>query len=353
MNWTLHPISEFAAHASRWAALNAQTLRSPCLRAEFVQALIANFGGGHERLALCTGADGELIAAAVVTQTGPGRWQSFHPSQATLCLWLQREQVPLAALSAALLRALPQPVLFFALLHLDPALLPRPRDGGALASVDYIPTPRLAVDGDFEPYWAARGKNLRQNVRKQLNRMDKEGVQVQCTRLDSPDGVREGVQLYSELESAGWKAELGSAVTPGGAQHRFYQQALEALARAGGDAMVYTLRYGDDIVAVDLCIKSFGTCVILKTTYDERITKTSPALLLRHAYFQELFAAPDVRIVEFYGRVMDWHTKWTDDIRTMYHLNVYRNAAFAKLHSTVRSVARAGRAAPAPAEAAG
>ena len=245
------------------------------------------------------------------------------------------------------MRALPQPAVFISLLHLDPALVSRPVDDGPVACIDYIPTPRLAVDGDFEAYWAARGKNLRQNVRKQHNRMEKDGVPVRHTRLDTPQGVRDGVQSYSELESAGWKAELGSAVTPGGAQHRFYRQALEELARAGSDAMVYTLHYGDALVAVDLCIKSFGTCVILKTTYDERITKTSPALLLRHAYFKELFEAQDVHTVEFYGRVMDWHTKWTDDIRTMYHLNVYRSGAFAKIHSALRSLSGSARAAAA------
>jgi hypothetical protein len=30
--------------------------------------------------------------------------------------------------------------------------------------------------------------------------------------------------------------------------------------------------------------------------------------------------------VEFYGPLMEWHTRWTDRARDIYHVNFYRNA---------------------------
>ncbi|MCP5368587.1 MAG: GNAT family N-acetyltransferase, partial [Hyphomicrobiales bacterium] len=38
------------------------------------------------------------------------------------------------------------------------------------------------------------------------------------------------------------------------------------------------------------------------------------------------------RVIEFYGPVKDWHTKWTDETRTMYHANYYRHGALKALH---------------------
>lgn len=35
---------------------------------------------------------------------------------------------------------------------------------------------------------------------------------------------------------------------------------------------------------------------------------------------------------EFYGRLMDWHTKWSDEIRTLYHVTAFRWAAAQRLY---------------------
>jgi hypothetical protein len=57
--------------------------------------------------------------------------------------------------------------------------------------------------------------------------------------------------------------------------------------------------------------------------------------LLNHHVFRTLFEEKLHRI-EFYGALMDWHTNWTDEIRTMYHLNCYRWPLLASIHDVVR-----------------
>lgn len=49
--------------------------------------------------------------------------------------------------------------------------------------------------------------------------------------------------------------------------------------------------------------------------------RTKPALLMRQNYFAPLFDARAVARIEFYGKVMDWHTQWSSEIRRMYHVN--------------------------------
>jgi hypothetical protein len=145
----------------------------------------------------------------------------------------------------------------------------------------------------------------------------------------SPSEAAAAVAEYSKLESAGWKVETGTAVRSDDAQGRFYKQLLEAHC-AQGHGRIYRFWLGGRVVAMDLCIDNGSTLVILKTTYDEAITNLSPALLMREEYFRELFGT-GIRRIEFYGRVMDWHTKWTAETRTLYHINCYRSRLIAAL----------------------
>jgi hypothetical protein len=78
------------------------------------------------------------------------------------------------------------------------------------------------------------------------------------------------------------------------------------------------------VVAVDLCIESASVHVLLKTTYDESIKGLSPSSLLRQDAYRHVFEEGRVRSIEFYGRVMEWTCRWTDQKRTLYHINSYR-----------------------------
>jgi hypothetical protein len=135
--------------------------------------------------------------------------------------------------------------------------------------------------------------------------------------------MAQAVEDYGRLESAGWKAAGGTAVSPDNAQGRFYRTMLEAFCRAGR-GRVYRYWFGERVVAIDLCIEGGGALVILKTTYDESIKTISPASLMRQEAFRSLFDERRLTRIEFYGRLMEWHTRWTNDVRTMYHVNYFR-----------------------------
>jgi hypothetical protein len=64
--------------------------------------------------------------------------------------------------------------------------------------------------------------------------------------------------------------------------------------------------------------------VILKTAYDESYKSVSPSTLMRHQQFQLLFEEQKFRRIEFFGKVMEWHTRWTTTSRTIYHATAYR-----------------------------
>jgi CelD/BcsL family acetyltransferase involved in cellulose biosynthesis len=348
MNWRVAPATTFGAHASRWTALH-ETCGAPSLLAHaFVAPLIEQFGSGRELLAWCE-REGELLAMAVVAPVGRGSWATFQPAQAPVGLWLQRSGQDMEQLAQGLMRALPGFPLVLGLTQLDPLLLPRPADAPAMHSLDYIDTARVTIEGDFDTYWNARGKNLRANLKKQRARLAKDGLVPRLDICRDPDEVAAAVADYGRLESSGWKAGCGTAVHASNAQGRYYRAMLEAFC-ARGAGSIYRYYFGDQLVATDLCVEDADSIVVLKTSYDESVPNSlSPTLLMREEATRRLFEEGRFRRLEFYGRVMEWHLRWTDEVRTMYHVNCYRWPGLRRLHMLLESRARRKQAAhPSP-----
>lgn len=292
---------------------------------------IKHLGEGNEKIAVC-GAESDPDAIAVVAPAKLGAWATFQASQSPLGALTQRPGLDTGDLCKSILSALPMSCQILSLTQQDPEIAPRPETHSTLSTLDYIDTARITVDKVFDDYWASRGKNLRHNMKRQRNRLGREEVELRLETLTAPDQMRAGVQHYGELESKGWKAEQGTAVHLDNEQGRFYAELLEQYAQTG-NARIYNFYYDDVLSAVDLCIHNDDALIILKTTYDESINTSSPALLMRREYFPAIFDNKEVGRIEFYGKVMEWHTKWSDEIRTMYHVNAYRNSMVAKLHN--------------------
>jgi hypothetical protein len=149
--------------------------------------------------------------------------------------------------------------------------------------------------------------------------------------------VAAAVADYGRLESAGWKAGGGTAVDAANAQGQFYRGMLEGFCRRGAGS-IYRYWFNDQLVAMDLCIEDARQIIVLKTTYDETVPgNLSPTLLMREEAVRQLFDAQRFERLEFYGKVMEWHTRWTDEVRTLYHVNHYRWPVLGRLHAQWQS----------------
>jgi CelD/BcsL family acetyltransferase involved in cellulose biosynthesis len=352
MTWTFDSAADPAAlvaFAERWRQLHARTGASILLDWDFVAPLLAEFGSGSELLATCA-RDGQTLAAAIVVPSRHGAWTTFQPPQAPLGLWLQDRGQPLEPLLRDLLRRLPGLPLVFGLTQMDPLLSARPRDGGCIGTLDYIATAHVELAGSFDDYWNARGKNLRSNLKKQRNRLERDGVATRLQVSRDAQDVAQAMADYGRLESTGWKGEHGTAVHADDAQGRYYRAMLASLCRRG-QASIYRYWFDERVVAMDLCVEDGDVLIVLKTSYDESVPSSlSPTLLMREEAMRGLFEAGRIRRVEFYGRVMEWHLRWTGQVRTMYHVNYYRWPGLRRLHALLEARTRARPRAQAPTE---
>jgi CelD/BcsL family acetyltransferase involved in cellulose biosynthesis len=329
MSWSFQPACEFSRYATQWDSLAAASGDVPFLHSGFVRPLLSEFATGDEKLAILEGAGGAQ-AMTLIRPKGRGVWETYQPSQLPLGPWVQAEGAHLPSLVRGLLHRLPGFAIQVGMTQLDPRLFARPPDEPGLATLDYIDTAWIPVTGSFEEYWDARGKNLRTNLRKQRRKLESDGVAVRFDVVTRQADVAEAIEQYGSLESAGWKATLGTAIDAKNAQGRFYRAVLENFCAAGA-GRIYRCWLGDHIVAMDLCIESRQMLVVLKTTYDQSLKSFSPASLLREEEMRAIFQERKISDVEFYGKVMDWHTQWSKDVRTLYHLNCFRWAWMARI----------------------
>ena len=322
MKWTLFPITQFQQLASTWNALNDDAGGLPFLHSRFILPLCDAFGTGNLSIALCESTQGPL-AMGLLCRSGPMYWETFQPSQLPVGAWVMRSEQDFEHLLATLARSLPGVALGIGVTQQDPDCVRRPMESSTLHTLDYIATARVPVTGSFDDYWNLRGKNLRHNMKRQRAKLVQDGVAMRLEVLTRAEDVAPAIEDYGRLESLGWKVAGGTAISADNSQGRFYRAMLEAFCRAG-KGRIYRYRFGERVVAVDLCIEGGGALVILKTTYDESLKTISPAFLMRQEAFRKLFEEGQIRRIEFYGRVMEWHTKWSNDVRTMYHVTYYR-----------------------------
>lgn len=322
MNWSVYPADALQEHGAEWDTINDAASNLPILDSRFFRFLLEVSGTGNALLAICRD-EKKAVAAGIFRRTKWGVWQTFQPSQAPLGAWVQRPSLSAGELLESLGVALPGFWLLIGLTQLDPEIISKPVSQGSVRVLDYNRTARLTISGSLEDYWTARGKNLRKNLKRQRNRLAREELRTRLEHVLDVKDVGEAVDDYGVLESKGWKASEGTAMHPTNPQGRFYRGLLEDSC-SRGEGSVFRYFYNDELVASDICLNRDGVLILLKTTYDEKQTTTSPSLLMREEIISELFQRGTIDRIEFYGRVMEWHTKWTTEFRELYHLNYFR-----------------------------
>jgi CelD/BcsL family acetyltransferase involved in cellulose biosynthesis len=339
MTWKIFPISRFSELAAQWDDLQRLCSDLPFLESLFLAPLLKEFSSGREVLAVDI-RGGAWHCAAILAPTRKGAWETFQPSQLPLGAWVGPQDSMASPHWAeeidGLCGALPGFSLSVGLTQLDSRYHPRPAEASARRSMDYIDTAWVEVNQSFDDYWEHRGKNLKQNCRKQRNKLETDGIAAVLECVTTPHDVAQAMVDYGSLEGAGWKAANGTAVLPGNAQGRFYRAMLENFCQQDR-ARIYRYRFNDKVVSMDLCITSGTTIVILKTAYDESYKTVSPSSLMRQDEFQALFSEKNFKRIEFYGKVMEWHTRWTDNARSIYHLTSYRWGLVQRLHRKLAS----------------
>jgi hypothetical protein len=341
MTWHFRSaLHAFDQHRKHWDALNVERGGHVLLDSLFVDCLLCHFADDDVLVGI---EDSVLGGMAILKKKAAGMWETFQPSQAPLGLvTLNQSGRPEDAL-ASLLRSLPGYALQVSIMHQDPDYFLFSAGNGQshFEKLDYIRTARILLQGTFDEYWQSREGRLRKNNDRLRRRMAEKGLRLDFVTIRESSNVADAIREYGLLESKGWKAREGTAVTAENVQGRFYRDLLERFC-AQGDGAIYQLRIDGRVVASDICLTRNGTMVLLKTAYDEEWSVYSPAFLMREDVMRQLYAERRINTYEFYGPLMDYQLRWTDQVRTLYHLTCFRHPVLRPLKNFVKRVRRSG-----------
>ena len=349
MTWTLHPAAEaFDRHREAWDALNRASGNHVLLDAGFVAMLIRHFG--HAGVKLAVSRDPARPGLMLIERGRGGFWSTFQPSQAPLGLALLGSRQDVCGQMQGLIRALPGYALGLAVLQQDPEFTCFGELRAGVAGdpraevVDYIRTGRLTVSGSFEDYWAARDRRWARDLARQRRRVAERGARLELQVSRDPAEVPDGVREYGGLEQAGWKGAEGTAIAPDNAQGAFYREALEYFC-GRNEGVIYRLHLDGRTVAANLSVERDAMLIVLKITYDEAIPSLSPGHLLEEDMLRAVFREGRIKVEEYYGPFKTWQARWTDEVRTVYHVNFYRSAGIARARRMVKQAAERFRGA--------
>lgn len=333
-------ITSFRQHQQAWNELNALNGDHVLHDAETVQLQLQHLADQPVLLARQTNASS--AAMLLLVQAGPGRWTSFQPSQQPIGHALFASRSGIEGQLVSLVRHLPGYALLLGVTRQDPdaSLLP-PGDGPAwLHSIRYEQTGRVVLQPDFASYWKQRPEDLRTGVARRQRRLQREGHRWRFVVLDRPDQVEAGIHAYGLLEGSGWKARIGTSVDAGNRQGNYYTALLKAHCQRA-EGTIYQLMLDDQLVASQICVGRGPMSVSLKIAYDEQFRRDGPGYELQARIIEHLHQRPGVEVIEFYGRATEgWTSKWTDDLRWMFHLNIYRHALVRQALDALRRIRR-------------
>ncbi len=322
MSWEFLPAaSAFASHAVDWDRLNDALYGGhPYFDSRFVGPLLKYFAQGGERLCLYR-EQGVVRGALILQPRGHGRWVTFRPAQARVTPILVAD----AALLQGLLKALPGFAWCLELHAVDPRYAPSFAPVRAESVLlDHATTIGVEPGNEFAEYWQRRPKDLRDDIRRHVNDLEREALGAELSSERGAEAVADGVGRFGELESAGRTGEAGTAVSSDNVQGRFYAEVMANFA-AAGQAEVCELTVAGQLAASRLLLGNERMLVLLKAAEDQALSRFAPGHLLLYRLLERESAERPQRVVEFYTNAPRDQAAWATFGATTYSVQLFRS----------------------------
>jgi CelD/BcsL family acetyltransferase involved in cellulose biosynthesis len=142
------------------------------------------------------------------------------------------------------------------------------------------------------------------------------------------------LQRFYELESAGWKGAVGSAIACAAQRQQFYDEIAKA-AESLGYLCIYTLELDGQLLAAHVGLSYRGRYFSPKVAYDESLKQWAPGHLIVGEILQDCVAR---NIVEYdiTGQNDAWKQKWTSETRPQCIQFIFQKGFLGSVAHTIR-----------------
>jgi CelD/BcsL family acetyltransferase involved in cellulose biosynthesis len=167
----------------------------------------------------------------------------------------------------------------------------------------------IPVHGAFDTWYETISENLRTNLRKAKNRLDREQPGALRFRfLAEGEAGAAPLAEFARLEDAGWKGAEGGALARSPAKMALYRTLVERWSALGVlEWHVATL--AERPVAMHMAVRLGRTLTLMRICYDETIAKHMPGNLLIRAMVEREHASGRSDAVDFV-QTQPWQHHW-------------------------------------------
>lgn len=331
--WELGEKGDFETGLTEWKKLYATYKLPVLLNEKSLKVALAYFAKGDERFAF--GFQNGVLTALTVIQSAYGsKYWLFKPEQAPLCFYIAPPNRDCIIDVCSLLQGLPIWALALEINALDEALFPFRTSHLATRIEHKYETASIELPDSLDEYYAKLSPRFQHDLRRRTRKAEAELGAITFSVSKTPNEIPALVDLYADMESAGWKAQTGTAVVREGRQAKFYSEWLNALAE-DGNASIFTLKVGDKPAAMRLCAFDLDALYILKVTHNETLKVYGPGALHMQRLIQQIYANGSKlpRKIEYYGKLGESQKHWMTGTRSIRQATIYRSHSLLKLRS--------------------
>jgi CelD/BcsL family acetyltransferase involved in cellulose biosynthesis len=181
--------------------------------------------------------------------------------------------------------------------------------------------PYIALNADWMEPERQFNAGRRSDFRRAQRHADKMGSVSYEVTYPTPAELDTLLEEAYAVESAGWKADKGTALKVDPALGAFYRR-YAAAACEKGILRLFFFRIDGRAVAMQLAVECFDRFWLLKIGYDERFSRCSPGTLLM-LHTLKYAAERGLGSYEFLGLAESWTSNWTQTLRPSISLRAY------------------------------
>lgn len=188
---------------------------------------------------------------------------------------------------------------------------PYEHDWSTRYEVGKVPIHGAGAPVDWADFQRQLSGNFRRQMRKMLNRAEREGgVELQVTRPTSGQEAEPWVRAGFELEHRGWKGTNQSSILshPGLANFFFRQAGLLA---ARNKLIILNLIHQGETIAFEYGFRFKRTYFSPKIAYNENYARLSPGHLLMLLWIERMYSEDEFDCFDFAGPITEATAKWS------------------------------------------
>ena len=172
-------------------------------------------------------------------------------------------------------------------------------------------SPFIELEGDFESFEAGLPRKRRYEMRRRRTRLEELG-EVTVEHFDWSERLDELLAEGFTVEAAGWKGQVGTAISADPNTARFYED-VARWAAGRGWLRLWFVRLDGRAIAFAYCLEHLGTFFTVKVGFDPEYAAYAPGTLLTRETIAGCFAA-GLRRYEFLGQAEPHKLIWTDHL---------------------------------------